>query len=206
MHPNNSIRLLIPRSNISEQIWRQMIENRIALLSEKMFQSLEAIRTLKIRDYFGEHEIWRDNPIIESEDDLTLEMMCIIPQHRAHNDEYLREDQDSRKATGIIQKFWCLTKEKKFIRVETHVKIFQAPYKDRTETRKACTKVVLHNSSLEEACLFSNTTFRDIWYELGNFIERWTSICAGEYEYSKKVLEIISQEKSVVEISIPRYS
>ena len=193
----NGFDILARQDALTEDDWYKLVEIRQAMLTpllrEMTLKELGAVKM--INDYFGTHDLRRDNPeIVGGRFDLTLR--GIFPDDSSYagiaHIDHVGRDMKTQYATKSVHRFWGLTRNNEWVTIEVHTSTSNEPYKyaGRTEKVQKALKVIILEKDIRGVCAIRVCHPKAIWERLGGIVKEW--VRHREYLYSQ-VTELTNQ-------------
>lgn len=234
LHPQTEgLRILARRNALTNKDWFDLLETRRALIKPHLREmTLKSLGDLKIvRDYQSGHSSERPLKLgamtrvagsfstnrAASELKITtgffpLETRGIFPDddvfyhgHFYHGQpwEHIRESESS-PATGMVTRFWGLTRNNEWLKAECTQKYFtqaRSPGRDyREEQRSEVVKLDTSISTPEEICSFCGIIPQRIWQRLGDVVELLLQQRREQLSSAKSLAGIIDSEQTLLRI------
>ncbi len=227
------LRILARRDALTEDDWFKLLEERRALIEPHLRDmTLKSLGDLKIiRDYKGGHSSERPlrwGAMVEktystpphrkyreaselkiAEGPFSLETRGIWPDddvyHYGHfKYEHIYKPGGKRGATGLVLRFWGLTRNNQWLKAEMTESYFEqerhAGHDDRPEQRSEVVKLVTSESTPQEICQFCGVTPHWIWLRLGHAMEQWLESRQHQLSSAEQVVKIIHHEMMLLDI------
>lgn len=121
--------------------------------------------------------------------------------------ENVFEDGRTILASGLVTRFWGLTRNNKWIKAESTERYFYQAYHsghdERSERRSEVVKFIVSASTPREICSFCNITPQWMWQRLGDVVKEWVTHRERLLSNVRQLDEIVRCEEAILSI-IPR--
>lgn len=211
MYKEEGLAILARQFPLTDDDWFLLTSYRCQLISSCLhFMTLETVGDLKmIHDYFHTHDLKRDQPQVEGDEEFGLTTRGIFPPDDswAEVSANIEHHRDSfGYAAATTEKLWGLTRNGKWITIEVFITRSRVPYKTpgRTEEVARAEKVIIRKASLREVSAFSKRSLEYLWRRLGRVIKDWAEERELLYNDASELREVVLREEAVAEIVLKR--
>ena len=236
LESTKSLRILARQNALTKEDWFILLEERRKLLAPHLREmSLKALCDLTIvcgargrrrplrmggvverftkdipyRSYVEECAL---DIVIEGNSSFNFETRGIFPDddvyYRGHfKSDFIRAS-GKVEAVGETVRFWGLTRNNKWITVETTIRFISQPrdprYDENFEDTPEVERLTIHESTPAEICQFCGVTPRWLWQRLGDAVHTWATHRKLLLSQAEALNGTIRQEETLVNIIAPQ--
>lgn len=235
MSHTGGLRILARQNALTETDWFDLLEQRRTLIEPYLREmTLKSLGDLEIvRDQKGDraskrplrmgamvkktccdppHKYREAAPLMNAEGDFSLDTRGIFPDDEVyHNGHFKVEfvfEGGLVPASGVVTKFWGLTRNNQWIMAECTERYFNQTRYFKCghwmERRSEVVKFIVSASTPQEICRFCGITPQWMWQRLGGAVEAWLRHREDLLARAEQLVEIINSEKLMVNIIAQR--
>lgn len=224
---NKGLRILARQNALTNSDWFDLLEERRALLAPHLRDmTLESLGDLKIvrsdtRDVrtlrmgglavvpHAHSDSHREPCMLkETNPHFPFDTRGIFPDDKVFYHGHFKWDYvrapGRAEAVGHVLKFWGLTRNNQWIKIEVPIRYYTQPhnpgYDDRPEMRAWVEKVVVSESTPLEICTLCEITPQWIWQRLGNAVKMWVKHRQRLFSNVKQLAEVVRHEEAMFDI------